>query len=97
MYGSTFVQGLTNKNCARGSPTELFFPFGLFGQRGISYAVYRVSLIQPRGSSLVVAHHTVDVQVMSDRPVNQGLVPVELSTSVSISHAATYVVNAHIY
>ena len=57
-------------------------------------AVYRVTLIQSRGLSIVVTHHTEDVRVTSDRPVTLGLVPVELSTSVSGSHAATYVVNA---
>ena len=59
-------------------------------------AVYRVALIQPRGSFLVVTHHTADIQVNSDRPVTLGLVPVELSTSISGSHAATSVVNAYI-
>ena len=39
-------------------------------------AVYRVALIQSRGSSLVVTHHTADVRVTSDRPVTRGLVPV---------------------
>ena len=60
------------------------------------YAVYRVALKQPRGSYLVVNHSTSDIQVMSDRTVNLVLVPVELSTSLSVSHAATYVVNAYI-
>ena len=60
-------------------------------------AVYRVALKQPRVSYLVVTHFTADVRLMSDRPVTLGLVPVELSTSISVSHAATYVVNAYIY
>ena len=57
-------------------------------------AVYRVALIQTRGSSLVVTHRTADGQVTLDRTVTLGLVPVELSTSISGSHAATYIVNA---
>ena len=60
-------------------------------------AVYRVALIQPSGISLVVTHCTEDVQVKSDRPVTLGIVPVELSTSIYGSHAATYVVNAYVY
>ena len=62
-----------------------------FGKRA---AVYRVSLIQSRGSSLVVTHHMADVRVTSDRPVTRGLVPVEISTSISDSHAAMYAVIA---
>ena len=58
--------------------------------------VYRVALIQPRGSSLVVTHRTAGIQVTSDRPVMLCLVPVELSTSISGSHATTYVVNAYV-
>ena len=54
-------------------------------------SVYRVALIQPRGSSLVVTHHTADVRVTSDRPITLGIVPVELSTSIYGIHAATYV------
>ena len=57
-------------------------------------AVYRVALIQSTGISLVVTHHTAEVQVISDRPVTLSLVPVELSTSMSGSHAARYIVNA---
>ena len=57
-------------------------------------AVYRVALIQTRGSYLVVTYCTEDVQVTLDRPVTLGLIPVELSTSISVSHAATYVVNS---
>ena len=57
-------------------------------------AVYRVALIQSRGSSLVVAHLTEDIWVTSDSPVTLGLVPVELSTGIYGSHANTYVVNA---
>ena len=52
------------------------------------------SLKNSRGSSIFVTHSTEDVQVTLDRPVMLGLVPVELSTSISGSHAATYVVNA---
>ena len=59
-------------------------------------AVYRVALIQTRGSSLVFTHCTADVRVTLDIPVLLGLVPVELSTSISDSHAATYVVNAYV-
>ena len=51
--------------------------------------VYCVDLIQTRGRSLVVTHRTADVRVTSDTPVTPGLVPVELSTSISGSHAAT--------
>ena len=60
-------------------------------------AVYRVAFIQPRGSSLVVTHHTADVRVTSDIPGTLGLVPVELSTSISVSHANTYVVKPYVY
>ena len=59
-------------------------------------AVYRVALKQPSGSSLFVTHLTAYVLLTSDRPVTLGLVPVELSTSISVSHAATYVVNAYV-
>ena len=59
-------------------------------------AVYRVSFIKPRGSYLVFTHHTEDVRVTSDIPVILGLVPVELSTGISGSHAATYVVSAYV-
>ena len=62
----------------------------------VSFAVYRVALIQPRGSYLVVTHRTVDVRITSDRQVTLGLVPVELSTSISVSNDATYIVNAYI-
>ena len=51
-------------------------------------AVYPVALIQSRGISIVVTHRTEDIRVTSDRPVTLGLVPVELSTSISGSHAA---------
>ena len=60
------------------------------------YTVYRVALKQPSGSCLVVNHHTVDVQVTSDRTVTLVLVPVELSTNIYGSHAAKYVVNAYV-
>ena len=59
-------------------------------------AVYRVSLKQPRGSSLVANHSTADVWVTLDRTVKLVLVPVELSTSISGSHDTTYVVNAYL-
>ena len=59
-------------------------------------AVYRVSMIHPRGRSLLVTHCTLDALVTSDRPVTLGLVPVELSASISDIHAATYVVNAYV-
>ena len=58
--------------------------------------VYRVALKKTRGSSLVVNHHTAEVRVIPDRKVNIVLVQVELSTSISGSHAATYVVT-HIH
>ena len=57
-------------------------------------AVYCVSLIQYIGSSIVVTHRTADVRVTLDRPVTLFLVPVEISTGISGSHAATYLVNA---
>ena len=60
-------------------------------------ALYRLALIQPIGSSLVVTHRKADVQVTSDRPFTLGLFPVELSTSISGIHAPTYVVNAYVY
>ena len=60
----------------------------------MDFAVYCVALIQPIDGSLVVTHRTVDVQITPDIPVTLGLVPVELSTSISISHAATYIVKA---
>ena len=59
-------------------------------------AVYRVAFIQPRGISLVVTHHTADVRVTSYIPGTLGLVPVELPTSISGSHVATYVVNSYV-
>ena len=62
---------------------------------GVS-AVYHEALNQPSGSSLVGNHLTADVQVTSDRTVTLVLVPVELSTSISGSHTATYVVNTYI-
>ena len=40
------------------------------GSWSIRDAVYRVSLILARGSSLVVTHRTADVRVTSDRPGN---------------------------
>ena len=57
-------------------------------------AVYRVALIQSRGSPPVVTHRTAEVRVTSDIPVTLGLVPVELLTSISGIHAAMYVVNS---
>ena len=59
--------------------------------------VYRVALKQPSGSSLVVNYRTEDVRVTLDRTVTLVLVPVELSTSIYFSHAATYIVNAYVY
>ena len=59
-------------------------------------AVYRVALKQPRGSYLVVTDRTAEVRLTLDIPVTLGLVPVEISTSISSSHAATYVV-MHMY
>ena len=61
----------------------------------ICVVVYCVALKQTRVSSLVVTNRTADVRVTSERKVRLGLVPVELSTSISDSHAATYVVNAY--
>ena len=60
-------------------------------------AVYRVALKQPIGSSLVVNNFTAYVRVTSERTVVLVLVPVELSTSISGRHVATYVVNAYVY
>ena len=37
-----------------------------------------------------------DIKVTSDRAVTLGLVPVELATSISDSHDATYIVNAYV-
>ena len=59
-------------------------------------SVYRVALKQPRFIYLVVTHRTADVRVTLDRPVTLGLFPVELSTSISGSHAATYIVNTYV-
>ena len=59
-------------------------------------AVYRVALIKPRFSSLSVTHLTADVQLTSNIPFTLVLVPVELSTSISVSHAAMYVVNSYV-
>ena len=56
--------------------------------------VYCADLKQSRGNSLPVTHRTSDIRVTSDIPVTLGLVQVELSTIISGSHAATYVVNA---
>ena len=60
-------------------------------------AVYRADLIQPGVSPLVVTHCTAEVQVTSDRPVTLGIVPFEISTIISSSHADTYVVNTCVY
>ena len=60
----------------------------------VACAVYCVVWIQPRVSSLVVTHRTSEIRVMPDRPFTLGLVPLEISTSISGSHPATYVVNA---
>ena len=60
-------------------------------------SVYRVALIQPKGSSLVVTHRTADVGVTLDIPVPLGQVPADLSINISGNHAATYVVNACVY
>ena len=62
---------------------------------GVS-ALYRVSLIKPKGSYLVVTHRTADIRLTPDIPVTLSLVPVELSTSIYGSHAATYVLNAYV-
>ena len=67
-----------------------FFTFTIFRTLIIeASAVYRVALIQSRGSSLVFTHCMADILVMSDIPVTLGLVPVELSTIISSSHVAT--------
>ena len=58
--------------------------------------VYRVALKQPRGGSLIVTHRTAEVLVRTERPVTLGLVPVEISTITTGSHAATYLVNAYV-
>ena len=75
------------------SKIHLYDPRTLITRAGV---VYRVALIQPRGSSLVVTHCTADVRVTSDRSVMLGLVPVELSTSIYGIHAAKYVVNTYV-
>ena len=59
-------------------------------------SVYHVGLKQPRGSSIFVNHRNADVQVTLDRTVTLFLVPVEILTSISGSHAATYIVYAYI-
>ena len=59
-------------------------------------AVYHVALKQPSGRSLVVNHRTSDVQVTPDKTVTLVLVSVELSTSISGSHTAKYIVNAYV-
>ena len=59
-------------------------------------AVYHAALNQPSGRSLVGNHYTEEVQIILDRKVTIFLVPVELSTSISGSHTATYVVNAYV-
>ena len=53
------------------------------------YAVYRVALKQPHVSSLVVNHRTADVRLTLDGTLTLVLVPVELSTIISGSHAVT--------
>ena len=55
-------------------------------------AVYHVAMKQPSGSFLVVNICTADVRLTSDRIVTVFLVLVELSSSISGSHAAIYVV-----
>ena len=60
------------------------------------YSVYPVALIQPGGSSIVVTHRKSDIRVTSYIQITLGLVPVELSTSISVSHAATYVINTYV-
>ena len=60
-------------------------------------AVYLVALKQPSGISLFFNHRTADVQLTLDITVMLVLVPVELSTSIYVSHAATYVVNAYAF
>ena len=56
-------------------------------------AVYLVALKQPSGISLFFNHRTADVQLTLDITVMLVLVPVELSTSIYVSHSDTYVVN----
>ena len=62
---------------------------------GVS-SVIRLDLKQPRGRYLVVTHRTADVRVTSGRPVTLGIFPVEISTSISVIHAATYVANTYV-
>ena len=59
-------------------------------------AVYRVALNQPSGSSLVGYHRTADIRVILDIPVTLVLVPVDLQTSISGIHTATYIENTHV-
>ena len=61
-----------------------------------SIAVYLVALKHPSRSSLVVNHRTADVWVTLEITVTLVLVPVELSTSISVIHTSTYVVNAYV-
>ena len=70
--------------------------FHLFKIENSLTEVYCVALKQPIGSSLVVTHRTADVRVTSDRPGTLGLVPVEISTILSGSHAPTCVLNTHV-
>ena len=59
-------------------------------------AVYRVALKQPSGIYLAVNHCTADVGVTLEITVTLVLVPVELSTSISGIHTATYLVNVYV-
>ena len=89
-----FQQGIIN-DAANNISTSQSFTFMISRTLIIqSSEVYHVALIQSRGRSLVVTHRTTDVRVTLDRPVTRGSVSVELSTSISVSHAATYVVSA---
>ena len=62
----------------------------------VIHAVYYLALKQPTSGSLVVTHRTAEVHVTSDRTTTLGLVPVELSSSISGSHATTYTVNTYV-
>ena len=59
--------------------------------------VYREVLIQSRGSSVVFTYRKADVRGTPYRQVTLGIVPFELSISISGIHAATYVVNVCVY
>ena len=54
----------------KAGPMEAVAPASLASINKETSTVYCVALIQYRGSSLVFTHHTSDIQVTLDRPVN---------------------------